>query len=50
MNLHLALNLLHFLPDLGVLYALGHAPNFFLFLFLFFLNVIGLDWCLSFIN
>jgi hypothetical protein len=27
-DLHLALNLLHFLPELGVLSALRHAPNF----------------------
>jgi hypothetical protein len=29
MHLGLALNLLYFLPDLGALYALGRAPNFY---------------------
>jgi hypothetical protein len=29
MHLHLVLNLLHFLTDLGVLYALRHVPNFY---------------------
>jgi hypothetical protein len=29
MHLKFALNLLHFLPDLGALYALPRAPNFY---------------------
>jgi hypothetical protein len=29
MHSHLALNLLHFHPDLGAVYALRHAPNFY---------------------
>jgi hypothetical protein len=29
MHLRLALNLLHFLPDLGGLYTLRHVPNFY---------------------
>jgi hypothetical protein len=29
MHLGLVLNLLHFFPDLGALYALGGAPNFY---------------------
>jgi hypothetical protein len=29
MHLRLRLNLLHFLPDLGVLYGLSRAPSFY---------------------
>jgi hypothetical protein len=29
MHLSLALNLLHFFPDLSALYALRHTPNFY---------------------